>query len=31
MKLIQQHDIISESDIENIYSDEELSADYCDD
>ena len=29
--IIQEHDIISESDIENIYTDEELSADDYDD
>ena len=29
--IIQEHDIISESDIENIYTDEELSADNYDD
>ena len=29
--IIQEHDIISKSDIENIYTDEELSADDYDD
>ena len=29
--IIQEHDIISESDMENIYTDEELSADNYDD